>query len=338
MKPLITCLLWLCFGLAQAAAPRATSPCLGDKPLRGVNMAGAEFNTARMPGKMFKDYTYPSAADLRHFAELGANVIRLPFRWDRVQRTPNGELDAAELKALSNTVKAGREAGLCMILDAHNYGLHGKNALGSPELPLSSFNDFWLRMLAAFPDPDHVAFGLMNEPAKAASRADWARAAQEALTALREAGSKHLVLVSGAGWSGAHDWLVPHGGLSNAKAFAGLSDPLRRSAIEVHQYADRNASGMSKECIAPERMSAIMKRVSDWAQANGQRLFLGEFGVADTPECLDTLKAQLEAMRGEAWLGWAYWAAGAWWGNYMFSVHPTPGVERAQLALLRAEW
>ncbi|HEX3141781.1 MAG TPA: glycoside hydrolase family 5 protein [Rhizobacter sp.] len=335
------CLLLLCLGLApaRAATSRSASPCLGDKPLRGVNMAGAEFNSTRLPGTLFKDYTYPSVADLRYFAELGANVIRLPFRWERLQRTPGASLDAGELENLRKVVATGRELGLCVILDAHNYGVYAKQPIGSADMPLSAFQDFWLRMREAFPDPEYVAFGLMNEPAKAASRADWVRAGQEVLTALREAGSKHLVLVSGAGWSGAHDWATPHGGISNADAFAGLKDPLRRSAIEVHQYADRNASGMGKECIAPERMSAIMKRVTDWALANQQRLFLGEFGVAPSPECLDTLKAQLEAMRGPAWVGWSYWAAGAWWGpTYTFSVHPLPGVERAQLALLREEW
>ena len=333
-RRLLAGLLLACVGPAHAA----TAPCLGDKPLRGVNMAGAEFNPSRMPGTLFKDYTYPSEADLRYFAERGANVIRLPFRWERVQRTPGSPLDAGEVAQLAKVVTVGRELGLCVILDLHNFGLYASKSLGSPEVPLSSFSDFWLRLREAFPDPEYVALGLMNEPAKM-GRADWVRAAQEALTALRGAGSKHLVLVSGAGWSGAHDWGNRQAGISNAEAFAGLNDPLRRSALEVHQYADRNASGTGKECIAPERMSAIMKRVSDWALANQQRLFLGEFGVAPSSDCLDTLKAQLEGARGAPWVGWAYWAAGAWWGpTYPFSVHPIAGLPRAQLDVLRAEW
>jgi endoglucanase len=340
MKRLVACLLLSCLGLAQAAPSPSTSPCLGDKPLRGVNMAGAEFNPSRMPGKLFKDYTYPSVADLRYFAEMGANVIRLPFRWERVQRSPGGPLDAGEMAQLAKVVKTGRELGMCVILDAHNFGLYGKQSLGSPELPLSQFSDFWLLMREAFPDPEYVAFGLMNEPAKAASRADWVRAAQDTLTALRGAGSKHLVLVSGAGWSGAHDWGARQNGVSNAEAFAGLVDPLRRSALEVHQYADKNHSGMNPECMAPEKMSAILRRITDWATANKQRLFLGEFGVTGDPACLETLKAQLEAVRGPAWAGWTYWAAGAWWGpSYIFGVHPTrDGTPRPQLTVLKEEW
>ncbi|MGY4830273.1 glycoside hydrolase family 5 protein [Sphaerotilaceae bacterium SBD11-9] len=332
-------LLALCMGLAHAHAHAGTDTCLGDKPLRGVNMAGAEFNPSRLPGTLFKDYTYPSTKDLVYFAEQGANTIRLPFRWERVQRAPGAALDAGELGELGKVVAAGRELGLCVILDLHNFGLYARQPLGSADMPVSALSDFWLRMREAFPDPGNVAFGLMNEPAKAA-RADWVRAGQQTLSALREAGSRHLLLVSGSGWSGAHDWSAKVSGVSNAEAFAGLSDPLRRSAIEVHQYADRNASGTGKECIPPERMAAIMKRVGEWAAANRQRLFLGEFGVAPTPECLETLKAQLEGARSAPWIGWAYWSAGAWWGpGYAFGVHPIAGQPpRAQLALLREEW
>ncbi len=342
MKRALACLLLLLMGVAAHAARAAhpsTATCLGDKPLRGVNMAGAEFNPLRLPGKLHKDYTYPSAGDLRYFAEQGANTIRLPFRWERVQRTPGGPLDAGEVAELAQVVASGHELGMCVILDAHNFGTYAQQKLGSADMPLSALSDFWLRMREAFPAPDDVAFGLMNEPAKATTRADWARAAQEVVTALRAAGSQHLLLVSGAGWSGAHDWAVRQDGLSNADAFAGLADPLGRSVIEVHQYADRNHSGTKGDCMEPQRISAIMKRVADWAVAHRQRVFLGEFGVAPVPACLDTLKAQLEAAREAPWVGWTYWAAGAWWGpGYAFSVHPIDGLPRAQLAVLREEW
>jgi len=322
----------------MASAQAAQGACLGDKPLRGVNIAGAEFNGERMPGKLFKDYTYPTPADLRYFAEQGANAIRMPFRWERVQRILGSPLDAGEVALIGQVVASARELGLCVILDAHNFGSYATQPLGTPMMPLSALSDFWLRMREAFPDPDNVAFGLMNEPARAA-RADWAKAAQDAVTALRNGGSKHRLPVSGAGWTGAHDWAERHDGLSNAEAFAKLNDPLRRSVLELHQYADKDASGTHSDCIAPAAMQAIMKRVTDWAKASDQRLFLGEFGVAPTPECLDTLKAQLEATQNPSWAGWTYWAAGAWWGpTYAFGVHPINGVARPQLAVLKAAW
>ncbi len=314
--------------------------CLAERPLRGVNMAGAEFNTSRMPGTVFKDYTYPTDKDLGYFAEQGANVIRLPFRWERVQRELGGPLDESEVKVLRKVVEMSSGLGLCVILDLHNFGQYAKRKLGSPELPIEQLTDVWLRLHEAFPEPGHVAFGLMNEPAHAATRESWASAAQETVTALRKKGSKHLIFVSGAGWTGAHDWAVKWKGLSNAEAFARFRDPLKRSVIEVHQYADRDHSGTKGDCMPPERMRRVMDRVTEWARSHDQQLFLGEFGVAPTPECLETLKAQLQAMRDPAWKGWAYWAAGGWWGpKYPFGVHPIAGQpERPQLAVLREEW
>jgi endoglucanase len=36
----------------------------------------------------------------------------------------------------------------------------------------------------------------------------------------------------------------------------------------------------------------------------------------------------------DVWMGWTYWAAGAWWGNYKFSVHPSPKGPRPQMQML----
>jgi endoglucanase len=41
-------------------------------------------------------------------------------------------------------------------------------------------------------------------------------------------------------------------------------------------------------------------------------------------------------MRDEkVWLGWTYWAAGAMWGAYPFSIQPGKGPEALQLTVLR---
>jgi endoglucanase len=328
--------LVFCAGLM--CAPSAGAGCLGDKPLRGVNLAGAEFNSGRIPGTRFKDYVYPVEEDLRYFAELGANTIRLPFRWERLQRTLNGPLDTGELAEIKKVVATAKRLDLCVILDAHNYGTYASQPLGSPDVPSTALGDFWVRMYEAFPEIDNVAFGLMNEPAKA-ERPVWFQASLDALSRLRRAGSQHLVLVSGAGWSGAHDWMKSYAGGSNADAYAKVRDPLNRTWIEVHQYADPNFSGTRPECVDPARMRAIMDAITAWAKASGQRLFLGEFGVAPSESCLATLRAQLEATRAQPWAGWTYWAAGRWWGeSYVFNVQPRAGVTREQLPVLRSEW
>jgi len=42
----------------------------------------------------------------------------------------------------------------------------------------------------------------------------------------------------------------------------------------------------------------------------------------------------------DVWLGWSWWAAGPWWGNYMFTLEPTnlgqpSQADRAALAVLQ---
>ena len=79
--------------LLTVSAAHATT-CLSAARLTGVNIAGAEFNSKRLPGVIFKDYTYPKDSELAYIAAQGANVIRLPFRWERLQPEANKPLNA----------------------------------------------------------------------------------------------------------------------------------------------------------------------------------------------------------------------------------------------------
>jgi endoglucanase len=86
-------------------------------------------------------------------------------------------------------------------------------------------------------------------------------------------------------------------------------------------------------------MTAILEKVRLWAVANKKKMFLGEFGVADTTACTPTLKAALVALRDPTWAGWTYWSAGAWWSkDYIFNVEPSTTVVRNHLTLLSQEW
>ena len=71
--------------------------------LIGVNLAGAEFGW-NVPGVFGVDYTYPTHAEVDYYAAKGMSVIRLPFLWERIQRTELGPLDAAELGRLDDVV------------------------------------------------------------------------------------------------------------------------------------------------------------------------------------------------------------------------------------------
>jgi len=310
--------------------------CLGSEQLKGVNLAGAEFNSKKKPGIINKDYAYPSNGDLDYVKKIGGNIIRLPFLWKRIQPTLMTDLDPAELRALRNTVTQANSRGLCVILDVHNYATYrGGEVIGSPTVPVEAFFDLWKRLAAEFPKPEGTIFGLMNEPAKI-SIAQWAPIAQQTVNELRKAGAKNIILVPGGRWSGAHEWMKDKSGTSNAIAFAGLTDPLKRTWLEAHQYADSNYSGTGKECIDASRLQKILSDLTGWARQNKQKLFLGEFGVASDAKCLAALDAMLAGMTDQTvWRGWTYWAAGAWWGNYPFSIQPKDGVDAPQTAVLK---
>ena len=305
----------------------AQAGCLDQARLTGVNLAGAEFNAKKLPGVVFKDYTYPSKAELAFIASQGANIIRLPFAWERLQPVAMGPLNQAELGHLRSTVANANALGLCVLLDAHNYATYYQYKLVDtlPDgAPLSSaFIDFWLKVADTFPEPDTVALGLMNEPS-AISVANWAAIAKQTLAALRAAESKHYIFVAGGRWSGVHDWFA---GLlhSNSTEFDDLQDPLKRAIIEVHQYTDSDYSGThtaatGQGCRAADEFNAKFERITQWAKTHQQTLFLGEFGVPSRSDCLLTLTRFLELTNDSPWRGWAYWAAGSWWGNYPLAL------------------
>ncbi|MDY7576653.1 glycoside hydrolase family 5 protein [Actimicrobium sp. CCI2.3] len=324
-------LLVLLFGVSQFTAAQ----CLIEKDLKGVNLAGAEFNASKIPGTLNKDYVYPNQADIDYVVALGGNVIRLPFRWERIQPVLFNQLDPFELRNLKVVVDMAAKKNVCVILDIHNYGTFEKTAIGTDAVPVTAFHDLWVRLAEQFSDPDKTAFGLMNEPANM-TIALWASTAQSTLSEIRKSGAKNIILVSGGRWSGAHEWFKKSAGVSNAQAFSELEDTLSRTWIEIHQYADSNFSGMGKECIKPDRFENFFAPLTTWAEKNKQKLFLGEFGVPPEENCLVGLSEILNQIsNNDVWRGSTYWAAGRWWGNYPFSIQMKNGVEPPQTIALR---
>ena len=85
----------------------------------GVNLAGAEFG--KVPGTYATDYTYPAPASIDYFSQLGFNLIRVPFRWERLQPTLGSPFAATDLALLSSVVDCAASKGLRIVLDTHNY-------------------------------------------------------------------------------------------------------------------------------------------------------------------------------------------------------------------------
>jgi endoglucanase len=300
--------------------------------LLGVNLAGAEFGS-NVPGVFGTDYTYPTHAEIDYYAAKGMGVIRLPFLWERVQRSEFAALDATELGRLDDVVNYATGKGLKIEIEPHDYGYGFGGLIGSAQTPNSAFADLWGKLAGHFQSNSGVIFGLMNEPHDQSASA-WLGSANAAIAAIRGAGAvSQEILVPGSYWDGAWTWVSSD---NDTVIGAGVQDPAHNFAFEVHQYLDADGSGTHPGAVSAtigvERLTAI----TQWAEATGNHLFLGEVGVTTDQTSLTAFDGMLTYMQQHtgAWQGVTYWAGGPWWGNYMFSIEPQNGVDKPQMGIL----
>jgi endoglucanase len=323
-------------GDAGGGAGAGGGAALSGYALAGVALAGAEFGEGNLPGKLGSDYTYPTHQEVDYFTGKGLNVLRFPFRWERLQHQAMGDLDAAELGQLDDLISYTTSKGAWALLDPHNYARYYGKLVGS-EVPAAALADFWSRLAAHYAGNARVIFGLMNEPNSMPTE-QWRDDANAALAAVRAAGAGNLVLVPGNAWTGAHSWSESWYGSPNAQVMLGIVDPADNYAFEVHQYLDGDSSGQSDSCVSATIGSERLAGFTAWLEANKKRGFLGELGGGRNDTCYAALGDMVAHIQqhGDVWLGWTYWAAGPWWGDYIYTLEPSNGTDRPQLAPLLA--
>ncbi|HWQ90866.1 MAG TPA: glycoside hydrolase family 5 protein, partial [Clostridia bacterium] len=317
----------------------------GDIRFAGVNLAGAEFGESNLPGTHGTHYRYPDQQEVNYFKARGLNTVRLPFRWERLQRSLNAPLDPTELGGAGRFhpfVSQTTAQGVYVILDPHNYARYSGNLIGSAAVPNAAFSNFWWRVADIYKTNNQVIFGLMNEPHTMTTEA-WRDAAQSAINGIRAAGATNLILVPGNGWTGAHSWLQNWYGTPNAQVMLSLTDPLNNFAFEVHQYLDTDSSGTSSTIVSPTIGAERLAAFTQWCRNNNRKGFLGEFAVANSTigagigdEAITNMLIHVRA-NADVWLGWTWWAAGPWWGEYQFTLEPTSNftVDRPVMGPLR---
>lgn len=340
---LVSAALFIVMIVAQVVDVRTTTATSAASPLvlpaaeatdgylRGVNLAGAEFGEDNLPGTYGQTYIYPNAAELDYYKSKGLTLIRLPFRWERLQRSLHSPLDAAELARMDEFVSAARARGMRVILDPHNYARYHGNLIGSAAVPNSAFTDFWRRLAGHYGGETAIyAYGLMNEPHD--TNGLWPAAAQAGVDGIRAVDMTHAILVPGDGWSGAWSWQQHNANLS-------VRDPANNFMYEAHQYFDDNHSGTydasyDQEGAYPNVGVDRVRPFVDWLKARGARGFLGEYGVpGDDARWLTVLDNFLGYLDANG-IGGAYWAGGPWWNDYRLSVEPVNGQDRPQMGVL----
>lgn len=306
------------------------------KPLdfTGVNLAGGEFGAVKEGRERVygKDYILPSSPDLDYFGSNGFNIVRLPFRWEDLQPALNQSLNALAMERVRAVVAGAGARRMVTILDPHNYARYRGRAVGSPEASNQAYADFWKRVAQEFKNDPLVWFGLMNEPHDLPNE-QWLAAANAGIVAIRGTGATNLILVPGNAWTGAHSWFAS----KNAEFMLKVVDPLNHCVFEVHQYLDKDSSGTKPEAVSEKVGRERLQRFTEWCRTHQRRGFLGETAAADNATAsaaMDDMLSYMEENR-EVWVGFTWWAAGPWWGEYMFSLQPKNGRDRPQMGVLR---
>lgn len=284
--------------------------------MSGVNVAGAEFEYAF--------YGAGQNARIQYYADKGANVIRLPFNWHRLQLELYADLDATALAAIKDEVDTALAANCYVLLDPHDYGYWngpGAGGINSAAVPTLAFYDLWEKLAAAFSYDDRIMFGLMNEPLPF-SAPEWAGIAGGLVQHLRALGYTNHITVPGIGFTGASTW----DSFGNAAAWDTYQEPLNNFSYEVHQYFDSYSNGDDGgiESGSGVRLDDFI----DWlAVAPARRKgFLGEFGVSD-PAVYANAETEINAAL-TAWygspdtLGNTAWASGPWGMSYHYQLDP----------------
>lgn len=145
---------------------------------------------------------------------------------------------------------------------------------------------------------------------------------QAAINAIRAAGAtSQYIFVEGNSWSGAWTWTSVNSNLVN------LTDPQNKIVYEMHQYLDSDGSGTSETCVSSTIGQERVQSATEWLQTNGKLGFLGEFAGGANSVCQSAVTGMLSYMEenSDVWLGASWWAAGPWWGTYIYSMEPSSG-------------
>lgn len=317
---------------ATPASPTPTSS--SDLKWRGVSLAGADFGD-RLPGTAGQDYTYPDNASVDYYKGKGMSLVRLPFRWERLQLQLNQPLDPVELARLKSFINSATAKGVSVLLDPHNGARWYGDIVGSAAVPNSAFADFWRRLALEFKNNPSVLFGLMNEPNNMRTET-WVDAANAGIAAIRGTGATNVIAVPGNGYSGAYSWTYDWYGTPNAQALLDVTDSGNNMVFEVHQYLDGDSSGSSAKCVSETIGAERLQDFTVWLKTNNRRGLLGEFAGGANETCRIAVNGMLKYMQDNSaqWAGWVWWAGGPWWGEYIFTVEPKDGIDRAQMSWL----
>jgi endoglucanase len=276
---------------------------------RGVNLVG---NAGYYSGSRI----WATDEGMQYYLDKGMRVFRIVVAWEWIQPQLGRDLDATVLAALQREVDFLTQAGATVIVDVHNYMRRDLNfdrqpkkevIVGeSPEVSAAHLSDLWVRLALEFREDPRVMFGIMNEPHDVDGIA-LAATYNRVLKDIRATGAANTILLDGMGFAYDLSWTGEKKGTPLGPL---VRDPGNNLVIDIHRYLDDYSAGQKQVCN-PGSGSSILVESTQWARANGLRLFLGEFASAQNEACHRELRDLLAyfAANTDVWTGYTWFGA-----------------------------
>lgn len=315
----------------------------------GLNESGGEF-AGVYPGIDGTHYGYPNYNDLAYAKRKGFGIIRLPFRWERVQRPlGSSSLIANEVNKIKQVLNWAADLGLKVVFDMHNFGRYCTYCNGSnsndnvytiigenAQCTIEHFCQVWRLLAQEFKDYDCIwGYEIMNEPYAMLSSTPWYNIAQAAIYAIREIDTWTPIVIDGDSFASARNWPSVSDNLRT------LNDPADNLIFTAHCYFDHDSSGeysRSYDNSGANAQTGVtrLKPFVDWCKKYDKRGFVGEYGIPDDDSRWMTVLENALAYLRDNGIGGTYWSAGHRWGDYKLAVHPTNNytTDRPQMASL----
>lgn len=351
-------LLVLCMVVACAAdhgwAGNAVPDSRYARLTRGVNVTGwFQFNAI-----------WPfTVTDAQLLKSIGFNHVRLNVdpRW-LLTRYNSSTFVGQTLANLDAALDLFLTTDLAVMLDLHADAAFGADLLSGPDRQ-AEFVGLWRSLAERYANrsPEHIFFDIMNEPGNGFTAEFWAGFQNQAIQEIRARAPFHTILVTPVSFSslsallamplvadpnviyqfhyydsftfthqgaqnseaGFPDWVrnltgVPYPAYLAAAMVSSIADPIGRA--QVQQYIDARWDALKHD--------RAMHRVAVWAQANGVRVVMNEFGFAKPNPPVDSRLRWLHDVRVAAeryGIGWTkYDYAGTQFGMVAPSGIRTP--------------
>lgn len=301
----------------KARATYATEPSYdhsgpdGFVPMMGVNLAGAEFGGFA--------FWQDDPAEWDYYHAKGLDLIRIPFKWERLQPTLYGAVDFTDLDEI---VALADARGMKVVLDMHNYARYNGNLIGTTSVPNAAFADVWRKLADHYKNESAIyGYGIMNEPHGTGGL--WPAAAQAAADGIRDVDSNTWIIVGGENYSSASSWRSSNPNLD-------VQDASGKTMYEAHIYFDQSwpagdgsYGSFSSENPEDDRGMRLVHPFLLWLQEKNARGFIGEFGVPNNDVRWNVMLDEFLGHISAYGLSGTYWAGGKNWNNYSLDISPT---------------